>query len=134
MPPVAITTVEAQSARPKEKPYRLYDTEGLYLEVMPNGSKYWRLKYRFAGKEKRLAPGVFPKVSVKKAHKERQDAKDLLDHGIDPGETRSADKRNRQFKAANSFEVVAREWHDQQKPGWTADHAARVLLSMEQDL
>ena len=81
-----LTVAAAKQASPKDKPYRLYDEKGLYLEVRPNGSKYWRLKYRYAGKEKRLALGVYPEVTLKRAREKQLDARRLLSDGEDPGE------------------------------------------------
>ena len=87
-----LTDKAARLAKPKEKPYRLSDGKGLYLEVHPNGSKYWRLKYRYGGKEKRLAFGVYPDVALKRAHEKRDAARGLLADGIDPGEVKRANK------------------------------------------
>ena len=81
-----LTDSKIRQSKPREKPYKLADGGGMYLEVMPNWSKYWRLKYRYGGKEKRLALGVYPGVSLKKAREKRSDARELLDDGIDPGE------------------------------------------------
>ena len=101
---------EIQAAKPKAKPYKLSDGDGLYIEVMPTGSKYWRLKYRVAGKEKRLALGVFPEVRPPEARTGAQKAREQLRAGIDPSEQRKAVKQAKILAGANTFEIVANEW------------------------
>jgi Arm DNA-binding domain len=93
-----------------DKPYKLSDARGLYLEVTPTGGKGWRLKYRFGGKEKRISLGVYPDAPLKDARDRRDDARKLLAAGIDPRANRKAKKSARAENAANSFEVIAREW------------------------
>ena len=95
---------------PARRPTGSIDERGLYLEVSPTGGKWWRLKYRFGGKEKRLSLGVYPDVSLKDARDRRERARKLLADGIDPSENRKAQKLANADRAANSFEVVAREW------------------------
>ncbi|MBW8365803.1 MAG: integrase arm-type DNA-binding domain-containing protein [Rhizobium sp.] len=112
-------------------PYKLADSGGMYLEVYPNGSKYWRLKYRYAGKEKRLALGVYPDVTLKEARNRRDAARKLLADGTDPGQAKQAEKRERKLSAANSFESVAREWYGKQVHTWVKTHAADVLRRLE---
>jgi integrase len=108
-----LTDTAARKAAPRDKPYKLADGGGMYLEVMPTGSKYWRLKYRVAGREKRLALGIYPTVSLAQARQRREDARRQLAEGVDPGAARQEAKRA-QRKAAvvagDTFEVVAREW------------------------
>lgn len=122
-----LTDAEARKAAPREKPYRLADAAGMYLEVTPSGSKYWRLKYRFAGKEKKLALGVYPTVSLAEARRKRDDARQKLAAGIDPGEARKAEKRTLLLNAENSFEAVAREWHARYAPTWSTGYAEKIL-------
>lgn len=110
-----LTAVSARNAKPAEKPYRLAAGGGLYLEVAPSGSKYWRWKYRFAGKEKRLALGVFPEVSVADASKRRDEARTQLRAGVDPSLQRKMTRRAERAAAANSLEAMAREWLGKQK-------------------
>lgn len=105
-----LTDTEIRRTKPQSKPIRLFDGGGLYLEVAPSGGKWWRLKYRHSGKEKRLSLGVYPDVPLKKARQRRADARALLADGIDPGENRKAARAAGADRAANSFEVVAREW------------------------
>lgn len=105
-----LTDTALRKVKPGEKPFRLFDERGLYLEVTPNGGKWWRLKYRFEGKEKRLSLGVYPDVGLKDARDRRDEARRLLGNGVDPSEHRKARKAAKADSAANSFEVVAREW------------------------
>src|SRR5215472_14075403 len=105
-----LTDAKLRNAKPGDKPQRLWDSGGLYLEVSPTGGKLWRLKYRFGGKEKLLALGKWNAVSLAEARDKRDAAKRLLAQNIDPGERRKAEKREAEGRAANSFEFVAREW------------------------
>src|SRR5690242_15984422 len=100
------------------KPYKLGDSGGLYVEVTPAGGKYWRLKYRIGGKEKRLSLGVYPDVPLSKARERRDDTRRLIAQGIDPSAQRKAAKLAGATRSANSFEAVAREWLEKMKPGW----------------
>ena len=104
-----LTDIAVRSAKPQAKTVRLFDGGGLYLEVSPAGGKWWRWKYRFDGKEKRLSFGVYPDVSLKSARDRRDDARKLLASDVDPGEQRKAIKAAKGDRAANSFEVIARE-------------------------
>ena len=105
----------------------------MYLEISPGGGKYWRLKYRFAGKEKRLALGVYPEVGAKEARVRRDEAR-LLAHGVDPSIERRVQKAATVERAANSFEAVAREWFARQAPGWASSHADKVIARLENDV
>lgn len=116
------------------KPYKLADANGLYLEVAPSGGKWWRLKYRFAGKEKRLSLGVYPNISLKEARERRDEARKLLANQIDPSENRKAQKSSQGAGLGNSFEVVAREWFQKFSPNWTPDHAQRMIRRLERDI
>ncbi len=119
-----------RQAKPATKPYRLFDGGGLYLEVAPSGGKWWRLKYRFDGKEKRLSFGVYPDVPLKDAREKREAARKLLAKGIDPREERKADKASE----TGSFAAVAREWTAHKKPTWSATHAERTVTILEKDI
>lgn len=129
-----LTEIKIKSVIPGEKPYRLADEHGLYLEVAPSGGKWWRLKYRFAGKEKRISLGVHPEVSIKEARLKRDDAKRLLAQGIDPSHNRKAQKTARGIRAGNSFEVVAREWFAQYAPSKAPSHTIRIMQMFERDV
>lgn len=126
-----LTDTEIRKSTPRDAPYRLADGGGMYLEVRPNGSRYWRLKYRFAGKEKLLALGVYPAVTLREARELRDSAKKKLAHGVDPSEARKAEKRSLIANAENSFEAVAREWHSKFSPQLSEAHAQRNLRRLE---
>ena len=128
-----LTDTTIKSAKPKEKPYRLADEKAMYLEIMPNGSKYFRMKYRFEGKEKRLAFGVYPETSLRDARDKRDQARKQLAQGIDPGENRKAMKAA-QMADGETFEVVAREWHGKLQANWTPEHGERILRRLEADI
>ena len=130
--PLSDTTI--RTAKPAAKPQRLFDAGGLYLEVSPAGGKLWRLKYRHSGKEKRLALGAYPDTGLKDAREKRDAARKLLAAGVDPGEQRKAAKAAGEERAANSFEVVAREWHAKQSATWVELHASRIMLRLENDV
>ena len=101
--------------------------------MQPNGAKYWRLAYRYVGKQKTLALGVYPDVSLKDARQRRDDARKLLADDIDPGENRKAIKAAKSDRAANSFEVVAREWFSKKSPGWAASNSNKIIQRLEND-
>ncbi|HKE42713.1 MAG TPA: integrase arm-type DNA-binding domain-containing protein [Casimicrobiaceae bacterium] len=129
-----LTDVKVRNAKPTARPQRLWDSGGLYLEVSPSGGKLWRLKYRVGGKEKLLALGKWNAVSLAEAREKRDAAKKLLAQKTDPAEQRKADKREAAGRAANSFEVVAREWFEKRKGRWTPHHAKDVLRRLERNL
>lgn len=126
-----LTNTQVKNAKPKDKAYKLIDGEGMYLLVHPNGSKYWRLNYRFQAKQKTLALGVYPLISLAEAREARNEAKTHIAKGIDPNEL----KKEVALESApeTTFEFVARQWHAANKT-WTADHRARVLRSLEKDI
>jgi hypothetical protein len=131
---MALTNTAIRNANPGNKTKKLFDGGGLYLEVAPSGGKWWRLKFRYAGKEKRLSLGVYPDVSLKEARERRDEARKLLANGIDPSEHCHAKKAANEERAANSFEVVAREWFTQNTPNWSANHADRIIRRLERDI
>jgi len=126
-----LTALGIKQAKPAAKPKKLSDGKGLYLLVHPAGGKYWRMKYRHAGKENTLALGVWPDVSLAKARDGRDAARKLLAEGLDPIEVRRSEERQRVLNNALSFEVIAREWHEHQRGRWINSHAEQVLLSLE---
>jgi integrase len=117
-----LTNAACCKAKPKDKSYKLSDEKGMYLEVMPSGSKYWRLKYRIAEKEKRLAIGVYPEISLAEARMKRDEARKLISNGTDPGAAKQEKKRTAKIASANSFEVIAREWLEHMKHKWSEGH------------
>ena len=131
---MSLTDTAIRNAKPSNKPIKLFDERGLYLEVSPTGGKWWRLKFRFDGKEKRLSLGVYPDVSLKDARDRRDTARKLLAEGIDPSENRKAQKLARADSAANSFEVVAREWLSKYSPVWAKNHGGNIARRFERDI
>ncbi|MBX9641568.1 MAG: Arm DNA-binding domain-containing protein, partial [Mycobacteriaceae bacterium] len=117
-----LTDTAIRNAKPGAKPAKLFDERGLFLLVTPAGGKWWRLKYRFDNKEKLLSLGTYPDVSLKDARGRRDAARKLLADGIDPGENRKAVKATKVERAANSFEVVAREWYAKHALNWVEHH------------
>ncbi len=129
-----LTDPKIRNAKPGAKPIKIFDERGLFLLVTPTGGKWWRLKYRFDGKEKLLSLGVYPDVGLKAARTKRDLFRSMLADGIDPGENRKAVKAARQERAANSFEVVAREWYAKQAPNWAEHHGDRIIRRFERDI
>jgi integrase len=132
--PKSLSDASARNAKPKTKPYKMVDGEGLFLLVMPNGSKYWRLKYFFAGKEKLLALGVYPEVSLADARDRRMQARKVLAAGNDPSKAKKQAKQLATDKAANTFEAIAREWYDQRKHEWSPKTTGMVLDRLERHI
>jgi len=129
--PTCLSDAKARNATARTKPYKIADGEGLFLLITPSGGKYWRLKYFFAGKEKLLALGVYPEVSLADARERRAQARKALAAGSDPGEIKREAKRVLIQKHQNTFEVVAREWHTNRLAKWSPDHAKKILKRLE---
>jgi len=129
-----LTDTAVRNAKPGEKPRKLADEKGMYLEVAPAGGKWWRLKYRIGGKEKRLSLGVYPDISLKDARDRRDEARRLIAQGVDPSENRKAQKAAVVERSANSFEVVAREWYAKFSPNWNENHGTRIIRRLERDI
>lgn len=129
---MALTDIKVRTTKPSDKPFKLTDGQGMHLLINPNGSKYWRLQYRFDGKQKVLALGVYPMVSLGEARRKRDEAKKLVSDGIDPSEKKKADKIEQ--SEALTFEAVARDWHTACKRKWSDSHSERVLKSMKDGL
>lgn len=131
---MALTDVAIRKAKPGEKPIRMFDGGGLYLEISPSGGKLWRLKYRMDGKEKRLAIGTYPEISLLEARNHREAARRLLANDSDPADVKKAQKAARLDREANSFEVVAREWFAKYEPTWVDSHGDRIIRRFERDI
>ncbi|HBH7008176.1 TPA: tyrosine-type recombinase/integrase [Citrobacter freundii] len=129
---MALTDIKVRSAKPQEKEYTLVDGDGMFLLIHPNGSKYWRFRFRFGGKQHLMAFGVYPETSLADARQKREEARKLVAAGIDPREHKRVVKEE-QAKEAVTFESVAREWHATNKK-WSEDHSRRVLKSLEDNL
>ncbi|MFZ3024306.1 tyrosine-type recombinase/integrase [Pseudomonas sp.] len=128
-----LTDSAIKTAKPKDKPYKLSDAHGLYLEITPTGSKLWRLKYRIAGKEKKLAFGAYPLTTLAEAREHRDTARKLLADGIDPGEQKKADKQAQKATGV-TFEALAREWYAYNSPRWAESTARKASLYLENDM
>lgn len=129
-----LTDTAARQAKPKEKTYKISDSQGLYLEITPSGSKLWRLKYRIAGKEKRYAIGVYPAVSLSEARARRDEARKLISEGIDPVHARKEVQRQAVIAATNTFEALANEWLAHNTPRWAQSTAYKAALYLKKDL
>jgi hypothetical protein len=129
-----LTDLKARQAKPTTKDYKLSDSGGLYLFITSRGYKSWRMKYRFAGKEKRLVFGPYPEVSLSEARERRDEAKRQLRDFRDP----AVEVHKRRLAAAAdqeaTFETVARRWHGMHESRWTRVHAADVLRSLEREV
>ena len=125
-----LTDTAIRAAKPSEKQQKLFDGSGLYLLLFPSGSKVWRFKYHFQGKEKLISLGAYPAVTLKDAREKAAEARKTLGGGKDP----SAERQQSKLQHRNTFEIIAREWHEKQSPAWSAAHAANVLRQMEKNL
>ena len=129
-----LTARQVETAKPKEKPYKLADGGSLYLLVNPNGKKYWRLKYRTPGGENVLALGVYPAVSLAEARSKREDAKRTLAAGNDPSLERKMEKLSRKQDAENSFEAITREWYQRRYDRWSVSYREEMMRTFEKDV
>lgn len=116
--------MKVRTAKPADKGYKLTDGEGMHLYVHANGSKYWRLQYRFDGKQKTLALGVYPEISLADARQRRDEAKRQIANNIDPSEQKKLEKIERKSAVNNAFQAVTLEWHEYKKPNWSKGYAA----------
>ncbi|MEE9913540.1 MAG: integrase arm-type DNA-binding domain-containing protein [Deltaproteobacteria bacterium] len=130
---IPLTDMKVLKAKPKDKPASFFDGGGLYLLVTPTGGKLWRFKYRFNKQEKKLALGSYPEISLLDARQRREDARKLLANGIDPGAVRKAQKQAN-IQETETFEVIAREWHNKFMTTWKRSHYERVLSRLERDV
>ncbi|MES2248616.1 MAG: integrase arm-type DNA-binding domain-containing protein [Pseudomonadota bacterium] len=129
-----LTDTALKQAKPTEKARRLADAGGLYVEISPSGGKLFRWKYRYEGKEKRLALGTYPDVTLAQARKDRDAARDLLKAGTDPGAARKLTKAKKSISTETGFEAIAREWHRTKATGWADSHAATTLARLDKDV
>ena len=128
---VACRNATCPAGKPRE---RYFDGLGMYLEVTPTGNKYWRLKYRFGPKEKRLALGIYPEVTLGAARRARDKARELLSEGRDPVAPRKEAKLLRQAAMENTFEAIARAWHEQWRSSRTDHHTEYVIRRLAADV
>lgn len=129
---MSLIELDCRHAKPKEKAYRLFDTGGLYLNVTPTGKRVWRFKYHIHGKEKLLTLGQYPSLSLVKAREKRDAAKEDLQNSIDPAAAKQQEKRLAKFNAAQTFELVGKEWHERYKSRWSKRHSENLLYRLEQ--
>lgn len=131
---MALTARQVETARPREKEYKLADERGLFLLVKPNGGRYWRMKYRVAGKEKKLSIGVYPDISLAEARLKRDDARKILAEGGDPSEKKQLEKLTKKLTVENTFKALALEWHHHKLASWSESYAESVLEALEKDI
>lgn len=129
-----LSDAKMRAAKPRERPYKLSDGHGLHCVVTPAGGKLWRYKFRYGGKEKLLTLGDYPRISVVEARKRHKEALALLDHGIDPSAEKQARKKAAEAAETQTFEKVAREWHQHRLHEWTPKYGDQVLVRLEVDL
>jgi integrase len=127
---MTLSDTKLRSLKPVMKPVKMFDAGGLYLLVSPNGSTWWRLKYRFFAKEKLLSLGVYPDVPLKLARERRDEARRLIATGIDPSAKRQAEKE----ASSDTLEAIAREWFVKFSPGWAESHAVKIIRRLERDI
>jgi integrase len=125
---------QVETAKPKDKPYKMADGGGLYLLVNPNGARYWRLKYRVDGKEKLLALGVYPAVTLADARSKRDEAKRSIAGGIDPNEAKREEKIARETNVRNTFQEIACEWHSSKLYKWSEGYASDIMEAFNKDV
>ena len=129
-----LTNIKCQKTQPTEKVQKLFDGKGLFLEIRPNGSKYWRMKYRFLGKEKLLALGVYPEISLNEAREKCLEARKHIDNNIDPSQVKRQSTVDAKINAENTFKAVALEWHETKKSGWSENYAYKMMQGLEKNL
>jgi integrase len=129
-----LTDAKLRSLKPGDRPRKISDFEGLHIVVMPNGARLWRLAYRFHGKQKQLAIGSYPDVSLSDARDARQAARKQLLAGVDPGAERQAEKRRARIAAADTFKAVAEEWFENQDVRWRISYSSRLRSRLDRDL
>jgi integrase len=122
-----LTDIAVRTAKPSSKPVKIFDGLGMYLEVSPTGTKLWRLKYRYSGKEKRISLGTYPGTSLREAREQRDQFRKCLAAGIDPSEQRKQKKLASLAQGANCFEAIAREWHTKFSTAWNPNHSNRTI-------
>lgn len=132
--PVALSDAAIRKAKPSDRPQRLFDGLGLYLEVSPSGGKWWRLKYRVLGKEKRISLGTYPDTGLAAAREKRDAARRLLAAGVDPSEHRKEGRRASVERASNSFETIALEWVGKRSKVWGESHREKTVAWLRNDL
>lgn len=129
-----LTDVSIRAAKPREKSYRLKDSVGLYLEVRPEGGKWWRYRYKIAGRENMLSLGTYPEVGLSAARTQRDELRRQVAQGIDPGHARRAEKDSQATASVNSFEVLAREWYEARRHDWADSYGEKIMARFVADV
>lgn len=129
-----LSDLECRNAKPQQKDYKIYDSNGLYLYITAKGKRYWKLKYRIHNKERKLGLGAYPYVSLMDARNKTESIRSLLEKGQDPSEERKEEKRKARYNAEQTFEVVAREWHKHHYDTWCKNHADNILHRLEKEV
>lgn len=127
---VPLTEAKVRKTKPQKSPQKFFDGGGLFLLVTPSGGKLWNLKYRFNGKEKKLSLGSYPEISLAEARQRREDARTLVANEVDPGEVKKA-QQAAESAQADTFEVIAREWHSRFAPTWAKSHSGKIIRRFE---
>jgi integrase len=130
----ALSDLKIKTAKPTEKPYKLFDGEGLFLFVSPSGGKLWRVKYRFGGIEKTLSIGKYPQNSLLDARQKLFEIKKKVENGIDPSDEKKAEKAERIELTENTFKNIAMEWHEKSRNEWTPGHAETIMSRLENNV
>ena len=131
---MSLTDTKVRSLKGKEKQYKVADGRGLFLVITPTGSKYWRFRYRFVSREKSLALGIYPDVSLGDARNKAHEARKMLANDIDPSAEKQSKKRARKLAAENTFETVSREWYQKSTSQWVDSHGDRIIRRLEKDV
>jgi len=129
MPKLSDTKIRA--AKPREKPYKLFDADGLFMVITPSGGRWWRQRYKYAGKEQLLSLGVYPEIGLADAREKGAAVRKKLANGIDPSADRKTQRAALVDSKANTFKAVAIAWHTKFRPQWSAGHAERILQRLE---
>lgn len=131
---MSLNARQVDTIKPKEKIFKLTDGGGLYLQVNPNGSKYWRMKYRYAGKEKKLSFGIYPDISLAEARTKRDEARKVLANDKDPGEVKKAEQLAKRLSVTNTFEAIALELCNAKISGWSKNYADYVKRAFKNNV
>jgi len=127
----ALSDAKIKNAKAKEKPYKLFDSGGLFLLVHTSGGKWWRFKYRFDSKDKKLSLGTYPEIALGEAREKCFEMRKQVANGVDPSAIRKKQKAENLNKAGNTFEVIAREWHNNNKERWTPKYIHNTISLLE---
>ena len=134
MPAMKLTDIKIKNLKASAKVQKVADGHGLYVHVSPAGGKLWRMAYTFEGKQKTLSFGAYPAISLKAAREKREQAKEMLAQGIDPGAYKKAVKASRQAASVNTYEIIAREWFAKHSPSWSESNKLKIWARQEKNI